>query len=97
MRLRIIEAEGDNYRCGYEMGRVTASSVRHRLDWLAPENTQGSFGTLLHSTHRRCLEHFPAYVRELEGMADGAGVDYWRLLLLNFPELLERPSGWARR
>lgn len=88
-----LTVAGDPYACGYQVGKLRRQNLRHRLDWLVPKGLARQAKKQLKRIHAVCEERFPHYVREIEGMAEGADLDYWRLLLLNSAELHALRSG----
>jgi len=91
--LKLIEAAGSSYECGRAIGVATRENILYRMNWCTPPGTFEKHRTALEGIHGACEKYFPHLVQELSGMADGAGIDYWRLLLLNSPEIREEVSG----
>ncbi len=86
MTLRVITPSGDAYGVGRMIGEAVAGAVQrvtvHNEELAATERRwAGSpyIGQLMAAARRT----FPAYVRELEGMADGMAVTYERAFLWN--------------
>jgi len=82
-----IEAGGDAYTFGWQIGERVATAVKERVLG-QPEFTETA-NLWKGSDHvselsRRARSAFPRYHRELEGMAAGAGVDLEDLLIWNF-------------
>ncbi len=84
--LRIITAGGDPHAMGRVIGAAVADAVRDRVLghqafraatalWRGP-----SYLGQLEAAARRA---YPRFVRELEGMAEGAGIDFATLFLWN--------------
>ena len=91
--LKLIEASGNPYKRGRAFGAATRENILFRMKWIMPGGTFEKFKAALPPVNQICEKYYPRYVEELKGMADGAGIDYWRLLLLNSPEIREVPSG----
>jgi hypothetical protein len=91
--LRIIEAKGDYFECGKIFGASCAKSIASRISRELPPDAQETYKEELEKVDDLCRKLYPEYVRELEGIAEGSGADYWHLLLLNTPELMERHQG----
>ncbi|OWF44798.1 hypothetical protein KP79_PYT22333 [Mizuhopecten yessoensis] len=90
-----LKLTGSHYDVGQELGRCMRKQIQ---DYLAEKDGYiKSLKQLTDSTEGRktyegfldiVTAHFPLYRRELEGTADGAGVDFEKLFLLNLePEL----------
>ena len=86
--LKQITASGNNYQCGLALGRTLAKETRQRLNLLkiTPQRL-ARHRSQLTIVHQLCENHYPQYLQELRGMADGAQVDYWLLFFLNCPDL----------
>jgi len=91
--LKVVEAQGSYRECGRAFGLACKENISYRLDRDAPLTALATHREELNGVDERCRKWYPEYVQELEGIAEGSGADYWRLLLLNTPELLERESG----
>lgn len=91
--LRIIEAKGDYYECGRIFGSLCAESIAYRLEQELPGDTIEEYREELLSIDKLCRKLYPECIRELEGIAEESGADYWALLLLNTPELMARHQG----
>ena len=96
---RILAAGGDAYAIGRALGEASASALREVVPSI------GRFRALVHEwrgTERlRLLEAaaravWPRYVREIEGIADGAGVDFETVFLWNCRGDLPERGAWAR-
>lgn len=83
---RVLTARGDAYAIGHALGDASASALREVVPSI------GRFQALMHEwrgTERlRALEAaaravWPRYVREIEGIAEGAGVDFETVFLWN--------------
>jgi isopenicillin-N N-acyltransferase-like protein len=86
--LPIIHAEGSGYQLGYQVGKQTKSKIRQILK---PENIWFSERKELDKQNSSFLdrvlqiteENFPQYIEEIRGYADGAGVDFRDLWIVN--------------
>ena len=91
--LDIVEARGDHYLCGRDYGAATKRNIIWRLDNFVDDDAFKGSSRELHAAHETCKQYFPQYLRELQGVADGAEVDFWKLLYFNLPELSDSDSG----
>jgi hypothetical protein len=91
--LEIVEARGDHYSCGRDYGAATKRNIIWRLNNFVDNEEFEDSSRELHAAHENCKQYFPQYLRELQGIADGAEVDFWKLLYFNFPELSHADSG----
>lgn len=91
----VIKVSGSHYEMGRQIGQACAEAVRHSIE-NAKALLQGSFATIqltwegaqIHS--RKYLlfaqEKYPQYIDEMAGIADGAGVPFDDLVVLNSME-----------
>lgn len=84
--LRIITAGGDPYAMGRVIGAAVADAVRDRV--LGHQQFRAMTARWQGTSHLGQLEAaarqaYPRFVRELEGMAEGAGIDFATLFLWN--------------
>lgn len=91
--LRVIEAKGSYYDCGKTFGNQCAEVIAYRIARELERSSVEKYQEELKNIDSLCRKLYPEYVQELEGIAEGAGADYWQLLLLNTPELMERSQG----
>src|SRR4029077_2828980 len=91
--LQIIEAQGDNFACGRAYGAAARRHIAWRLENFIDDDEFEDSKDDLAAVHETCKRYYPQYLRELQGMADGAGVDYWKLFYFNVPEIADRDSG----
>src|SRR6516162_9442813 len=91
--LEIVEARGDHYSCGRDYGAATKRNIIWRLNNFVDNEEFEDSSRELHAAHENCKQYFPQYLRELQGIADGAEVDFWKLLYFNLPELSDSDSG----
>jgi hypothetical protein len=91
--LQVIEARGDNYVCGRAYGTSARRNIRYRLEQFVDDDDFEAGMDKLRAVHATCERRYPQYLREIEGIADGAGVDYWKLFYFNVPEIADADSG----
>ncbi|KKQ34014.1 MAG: hypothetical protein US50_C0065G0005 [Candidatus Nomurabacteria bacterium GW2011_GWB1_37_5] len=91
--LKHIIVKGNYYSCGRQLGKIMKKSVHHRLNSAFSDSFFRKCRDDLKNIHETCDKYYPQYIKQLKGIATGAGVDYWRILLLNSPELRESRSG----
>jgi isopenicillin-N N-acyltransferase-like protein len=93
----LIETGGSPYAIGHDVGRaareqlaVAAASARAELGGLDPDAAAAAIGPYLAATEGAA----PAVVDELRGMADGAGVPFAALFVLNAAAELAQAAGF---
>jgi hypothetical protein len=91
--LDIVEARGDHYSCGRDYGAATKPNIVWRLERFVDSEEFNRSSEKLHAAQETCKQHFPQYLRELQGVADGAEVDFWKLFYFNLPELSDTDTG----
>ena len=91
--LKVVEARGSYRECGHVFGTACKENIAYRLEREVPLSDLVRHREKLAKVDQQCREWYPEYVEELEGIAEGSDADYWRLLLLNTPELVERADG----
>ncbi|KAF7271579.1 hypothetical protein GWI33_015565 [Rhynchophorus ferrugineus] len=90
----IIHTRGTHYEVGFDVGRTFSGIIQNFLkiaDYLqaylrayeTPEGRKGYEDTL-----NSVKNSFPQYIRELEGVADGAGVPFHQLFLLHMDDII---------
>ena len=92
--LKQFTVKGNNYECGYQIGKEFSNQIKRRLvihDATA-KNVE-KFRKDLEKVHKICSEKYPQYIEEIRGMSEGSGIDYWQLLLMSSPEIAERKEG----
>lgn len=86
MKLRVIKASGDAYSLGATIGKAIAETVEqvtiYNEECIATER-QWAGTDYLNQLILAARREFPGYARELEGMADGMGVEFERAFLWN--------------
>ena len=95
MALRVISATGDVYSVGRMIGEAVAETVQQvtvHVEELAIAEQRWAGSPYLDQLMAAARHTFPAYVRELEGMADGMGVAFERAFLWNCRGDLDWPE-----
>lgn len=91
----ILYTRGTHYDVGYDVGRTFAAIIKNFLQLSGPLNN--CYLPLYHTEEGRKIYNatlesvkrsFPQYVRELEGTADGAQVEFHKLFLLHLDDIL---------
>jgi len=84
-----IEVSGTNYEMGYEIGKRFGDNVREglrrRKKWLGNLKAvaTGHFARQFKGCIAAAKKHYPQFVEEIRGWADGAGVPFQDLMILN--------------
>lgn len=91
----IIYTRGTHYDVGYDVGRTFASLIKNFLQLSGPLNETylPMYNTdegrkVYNETLESVKQSFPQYIRELEGTADGAQVEFHKLFLLHMDDIL---------
>ncbi len=84
--MKQFAVRGTNFECGFQLGGKFKKELHSKLDNLnlSPKR----YMTLLQNVHALCAKKYPQYIDELKGLSEGAEVDYWAILLLNSPEVM---------
>ncbi|MER9632365.1 C45 family peptidase [Mesorhizobium sp. M0296] len=99
--IRCVRAKGDAFSIGFVIGQATASSFRERVfreNVFVSEQYQILNARWRGSDYLKTLESasraaYPRYVREIEGIAAGAGQDFETVFLLHCMDELRLPEG----
>ncbi|RWG42234.1 MAG: peptidase C45, partial [Mesorhizobium sp.] len=99
--IRRVRAKGDAFSIGFVIGQATASSFRERVfreGVFINEQDQGLNARWRGSDYLKTLESasrtaYPGYVREIEGIAAGAGQDFETVFLWHCMTELMLPEG----
>ncbi|RWG38475.1 MAG: peptidase C45, partial [Mesorhizobium sp.] len=99
--IRRLRAKGDAFSVGFVIGQATASSFRERVfreNVFVSElnqilNTRWRGSDYLKSLESASRAAYPRYVREIEGIAAGAGQDFETVFLLHCMAELMLPEG----
>ena len=84
--MREIEVSGDAYQLGRGLGEAAATAIREIVPQLARFQAlekEWAGSDRLRALLGAARGAYPEYVREIEGMADGAGIDFETLFLWN--------------
>ncbi|XP_055389503.1 beta-alanyl-dopamine/carcinine hydrolase [Condylostylus longicornis] len=91
----ILYTRGTHYDVGFDMGRTFASIINNFVDIFEPLNKEylplyetPKGKEAYDQTLDTVKKSFPQYIRELEGIADGAKVEFHKLFLLHMDEIL---------
>lgn len=91
----ILYTRGTHYDVGYDVGRTFAAVIKNFLQLSGPLNdtylplyNTDEGRKVYNETLESVKKSFPQYVRELEGTADGAQVEFHKLFLLHMDEIL---------
>ncbi|MER8792533.1 C45 family peptidase [Mesorhizobium sp. M0983] len=81
-----VRAKGDAFSIGFTLGRATASGFSQRV--LSTEEFQALYARWRGSEYLQALQSaaraaYPHFVREIEGIAEGAGQDFETVFLWN--------------
>ncbi|MBT4174493.1 hypothetical protein HOC80_03015 [archaeon] len=87
--LRVIEASGSNYEIGFKIGKETKEEIKKVLETTGYVNLSETYEIKIAYKNFLSIlkKKFPKYIEELQGMADGAEVEFRTLMKLNLPEL----------
>lgn len=91
--MKTFSVKGDYYECGFQIGRNMKTSIRYRLSKMLKGRDIADFLPDLKKINTKCEKKYPNLIRELHGIADGSGQDYWKLLFCNSPELRQAVQG----
>lgn len=90
----ILYTRGTHYDVGFDMGRTFGSIIKSFLQLSQPLNEvylplyateEGK--TAYNETLESVKQSFPQYIRELQGVADGAQVEFHKLFLLHMDDI----------
>ncbi|XP_050083525.1 uncharacterized protein LOC126570075 [Anopheles aquasalis] len=91
----ILYTRGTHYEVGYDVGRTFGAIIKNFLQLSGPLNESylPLYNTdegrkVYNATLESVKRSFPQYIRELEGTADGAQVEFHKLFLLHLDEIL---------
>ncbi|XP_055304139.1 beta-alanyl-dopamine/carcinine hydrolase [Sitodiplosis mosellana] len=90
----ILYTKGTHYDVGFDVGRTFAALIKSFLEISVPLNTEylplyktPEGKAVYDATLKSVKESFPQYIRELEGVAHGAGVEFHKLFLLHMDDI----------
>lgn len=91
----ILYTRGTHYDVGYDVGRTFAALIKNFLQLSGPLNdtylplyNTDEGRKVYNATLETVKKSFPQYIRELEGTADGAQVEFHKLFLLHMDDIL---------
>lgn len=91
----ILYTRGTHYDVGYDVGRTFAALIKNFLQLSGPLNdtylplyNTDEGRKVYNATLESVKKSFPQYIRELEGTADGAQVEFHKLFLLHMDDIL---------
>ncbi|XP_053691181.1 uncharacterized protein LOC128739705 [Sabethes cyaneus] len=91
----ILYTRGTHYDVGYDVGRTFAALIKNFLQLSGPLNdtylplyNTDEGRKVYNETLESVKRSFPQYIRELEGTADGAQVEFHKLFLLHMDDIL---------
>ncbi|XP_055623053.1 beta-alanyl-dopamine/carcinine hydrolase [Toxorhynchites rutilus septentrionalis] len=91
----ILYTRGTHYDVGYDVGRTFAALIKNFLQLSGPLNetylplyNTDEGRKVYNETLESVKKSFPQYIRELEGTADGAQVEFHKLFLLHMDDIL---------
>lgn len=91
----ILYTRGTHYDVGYDVGRTFAALIKKFLQLSGPLNdtylplyNTDEGRKVYNATLESVKKSFPQYIRELEGTADGAQVEFHKLFLLHMDDIL---------
>ncbi|XP_077302142.1 C45 family peptidase tan [Arctopsyche grandis] len=90
----VIYAKGTHYEVGFDVGRTFSSIIQNLVRTSGPLNDEylPTYATadgkrIYEETLANVKANFPQYVTEVEGTADGAGVPFHKLFLLQMDDI----------
>nr|BDD85287.1 beta-alanyl-dopamine hydrolase [Ischnura senegalensis] len=96
----VLYTRGTHYEVGYDVGRTFRGLIQSFLSISVPLNTtylplyETDEGLHAYETTLAIVkENFPQYVRELQGIAEGAQVPFHKLFLLHMDDILPNSLG----
>lgn len=91
----ILYTRGTHYDVGYDVGRNFAALIKNFLQLSGPLNdtylplyNTDEGRKVYNDTLESVKKSFPQYIRELEGTADGAQVEFHKLFLMHMDDIL---------
>ncbi|CAG9861878.1 unnamed protein product, partial [Phyllotreta striolata] len=95
----VIYTRGTHYEVGYDVGRTFSGLIHSFLNGnktvdeeLLPAYNTAEGKRAYDDTLKSVKKNFPQYIRELEGVADGANVPFYKLFLLHMDDIMPSPS-----
>ncbi|XP_014281924.1 beta-alanyl-dopamine/carcinine hydrolase [Halyomorpha halys] len=93
--LPVLYVRGSYYEVGYNVGRTFCGLIKTLLDthpslnkvYIPLYNTKNG-QEIYDKTYQTVMKYYPQYIREMEGISDGAGVPFYKLFLLHVDDIL---------
>ena len=86
--MRYLSIQGDHYTCGRAVGRFFRANIPYRLRLFGITDAHvAKKRKAIDARLRACQEKYPALISELHGIADGSGIDFLKIFVLNAPNL----------
>lgn len=82
-RMRFLEVDGTGYEQSHQLGAIFAESIKSQLDQQQLDLQNDEVLSIFTEIKSRIQHHYPDYLEEINGKADGAGVDRDAYLLLS--------------
>ena len=85
----VLEVEGTYYEIGYAVGSMFKNQIfsmlKNRKNWFdgLREVAGEGEGSLYEQLFDKAMQYYPQYIEELEGMAEGSGVPFRDIFILN--------------
>ncbi|XP_012233522.1 beta-alanyl-dopamine/carcinine hydrolase [Linepithema humile] len=96
----IIHVRGTHYEIGFDIGRTFAKMIQDFVNIYSPLNeiylplfTTEEGRKVYEETLDTVKKHFPQYVREIKGTADGANVPFYKLFLMHLDDIVPNVTG----
>ena len=89
-KIKEINVKGTHFDCGYRIGKLTANKIHEILDndaFISDFPMKNSFQKNLNEFKEICKKFSFNYYQELQGISEGAGVNFDKIFLLNSREL----------
>ena len=97
-KLKVLQLEGDNYQIGYQHGKALAKEIELVIQIRYKQlkyNLNISFKEALQESlkyYSNAEKYFPEYIKEIEGIADGAQIPFEKVFFIQVAsELAFRP------
>jgi isopenicillin-N N-acyltransferase like protein len=89
-KIKEISVNGDNYKAGYKIGKITSNKINEIIEkdkFINQLPKTHTFNKNLLQFKTICKKFSKNYFEELEGLSEGANVDFDKLFILNVREL----------
>lgn len=89
-----IKLKGTPHEIGVQLGKYSGNAIRYRMKELGiSRNLMRRAKPDLEVVDELCREKYPDQIEEIVGLAEGSGLDYWLMLLMNCPEIRKARGG----